>query len=410
MADRAISDLSRATSVGREDLLVIQQGSQAKSVTGGVLIRDLATELDGHGGISDITYTPPVSPSLNGTMVITLADGNEVSLTVTNGNGITSISKTGTSALTDTYTILYTNGESSTFAIVNGRGIAQLDTSESGTDGDGKTHTLNFLYNDGTTDTITLRDGIKGDTGDAWYTDFKWASDLPSSNSDLSSIPDNWIGVYFGTKAPSALNYSDYLWFEYKGAKGDTGAPATLARDDIAYQWSQNGTVVPNGTWSPTIPERVTGSNYLWTRITLNFNSGSPVVAYSIGHYGEDGLGAVSTVNAISPVEGNVTITASDIQTNDNRNVQTRLDDSESDITELKTYEALHIDGAAFSSMPHTINNAAITEDMRVVELTFGTPGVITSDVEWTTDNGSIVLSGTMNGSTTVDLILIKTN
>lgn len=37
------------------------------------------------------------------------------------GNGIVSITKTGTSGLVDTYTILYTNGNSSTFTVTNGQ-------------------------------------------------------------------------------------------------------------------------------------------------------------------------------------------------------------------------------------------------------------------------------------------------
>ena len=36
------------------------------------------------------------------------------------GNGISSITKTGTSGLVDTYTITYTNGNSDTFTVTNG--------------------------------------------------------------------------------------------------------------------------------------------------------------------------------------------------------------------------------------------------------------------------------------------------
>lgn len=64
---------------------------------------------------------------------------------------------------------------------------------------------------------------------------------------------------------------------------------------------------------------------------------------------------------------------------------------------------------ATITSLPATLSNTAITADMRVIECTFGTPGAIRSDVSWTTAAGSIVLSGTMSGSTTVDIILIET-
>ena len=36
------------------------------------------------------------------------------------GNGISSITKTGTSGLVDTYTITYTNGNTTTFTVTNG--------------------------------------------------------------------------------------------------------------------------------------------------------------------------------------------------------------------------------------------------------------------------------------------------
>lgn len=79
------------------------------------------------------------------------------------------------------------------------------------------------------------------------------------------------------------------------------------------------------------------------------------------------------------------------------------------DIGALPASAVLHLSVASFSSLPQTISDAAITASMRVIECTFGTPSAITSDITWTTAAGSIVLSGTMSGSTTVDLILIET-
>lgn len=91
MADKRIQDLTQASSIQTNDLFVLEQSGAAKSLTGQILINDLATFLDGHGGISDIVYTPPVAPSLDGTLTITMADETVYSVTVKNGNGITSI-------------------------------------------------------------------------------------------------------------------------------------------------------------------------------------------------------------------------------------------------------------------------------------------------------------------------------
>lgn len=70
------------------------------------------------------------------------------------------------------------------------------------------------------------------------------------------------------------------------------------------------------------------------------------------------------------------------------------------------TYAPIRIQIPSFSSLPLTINNSAITSDMVVVRCEFGTPYAIISDVEWTTANGSLNLQGTINGSTTADIIL----
>lgn len=78
------------------------------------------------------------------------------------GNGIASISKTGTSGLVDTYTILYTNGNSQTFNVTNGaQGEAGADGAD-GADGVGvssmaiasNTGVVTVTYTDGNSDTI----------------------------------------------------------------------------------------------------------------------------------------------------------------------------------------------------------------------------------------------------------------
>ena len=76
----------------------------------------------------------------------------------------------------------------------------------------------------------------------------------------------------------------------------------------------------------------------------------------------------------------------------------------------FKTYEALYISVPTFSSFPKTVSNNKITADMRVVECLFGSPFSIKSSVAWSTANGSLTLSGTIDGSTTAELVLIKTN
>lgn len=98
-----------------------------------------------------------------------------------------------------------------------------------------------------------------------------------------------------------------------KGEKGDTGSPATIASQSVTYQVSDSGTIIPSGSWGTSIPVVAQGK-YLWTRTTITYNTGSPVVSYSVSRMGLDGSGSVSKVNDISPdSNGNVTLTAADV-------------------------------------------------------------------------------------------------
>lgn len=57
-----------------------------------------------------------------------------------------------------------------------------------------------------------------------------------------------------------------------------------------------------------------------------------------------------------------------------------------------------------------TVSNAKITADHVVAEVTFANPSAITTDVTWTTANGSLVLNGTCTAATTANIVLVKKN
>lgn len=204
-----------------------------------------------------------------------MADTTTFDFPVKNGRGITGVSKISTSGLVDTYRI---------------------------------------TYNDSTTSTFTITNGAKGDKGDNAYVWIRYAAQEPTAVShNFGVLPDNWMGVYSGNSATAPTDWTQYQWFEIKGEKGDTGNPATLNSSAISYQTSDSGTVVPSGTWSSTIPTVAQGK-YLWTRVTLAFNTGSAVTSYSVSRMGIDGTGAVSTVCGVSPnSNGNVALEAADV-------------------------------------------------------------------------------------------------
>ena len=200
-------------------------------------------------------------------------------------------------------------------------------TSSSGTNPVVDTYTITLA--DTTTATFTVTNGVKGDTGAQTYVWIKYASAQPTQDSDMGSSPDDWIGIYVGLSSTAPTHYTDYTWYQYKGDTGETGAAATLTAATVGYQQSDSGSIVPEGSWTTTVPTPVAGK-YLWTRVQIQFNSGSPITAYSVSRYGIDGSGAVVSVNGVSPDgNGNVQLTASDIQMSDSQSVQSHVVDLE---------------------------------------------------------------------------------
>lgn len=311
MADRAISALPTATTLTASDLFVLSQSNQAKNTTWQTIIGYLATALDGHGGINSITYTAPVPPSLAGTMTITLADSTVKTISVYNGNGVNGVVQHWAVSSSDSTT-------PSTWYVTKQT----------------MTPTDRYLWNymtmemdDGNDiDTPPCVVGVYGDTGQAWYMWIRYSGSQPTSDADMGTTPDDWIGIYSGTESdPNNLHYTDYTWFKYKGEKGDTGAAASVTNQSVTYQESSSGTVVPSGSWTSTIPS-VTQGNYLWTRTVLTYNSGTIVTSYSVARFGVDGAGSVASVNNQSPDgNGNVSIDASDIPMSDNQSVEAHI-------------------------------------------------------------------------------------
>lgn len=284
--------------------------------------------------------------------------------------GIQTIAKTGTSGLVDTYTITYADATTSTFTVTN---------------------------------------GAKGDTGAAWYIHLKYSSDLPTSDADMGNSPDNWIGIYSGTSSTPPAHYTSYTWFQWKGDTGNTGAAATITAQAVEYMASSSGTVVPEGSWTTTIPT-VPSGNFLWTRVRVTYNSGDIVTSYSVSRNGIDGQGAVSSVNELSPdPNGNISLTASDIPTSDSTSVQQHITDIEADVSDLETYEVRHIT-ATMTALPLSLSYAWITAQHRVINCVLGTPSAVASDLTWTTSAGDVTFSGTLVnlGSTTIDFDIVK--
>lgn len=302
MADKTVGELPRASTVTTTDLFVMEQAGQAKSLTGQVLINDLATALDGHGGIKSITLnddytltfimaddTEVKTTSVRGatgakgdkgtdgraitsvakistsglvdTYKISFSDNTSTNFTVTNGSSIKSIAKTETSGLTDTYTVTLTDGTTSTFNVKNGNGIASI-TLQSGTHAAGTTDTYKITFDNGEFTTFSVYNGMNGSgsvvtvntkSPDASGNVTLTGDDIPVSADDETTIPDAIEAKQAATKdlaAEATLADGDYFPFYDVSVSLNRKTPwyNIVSKIRSALFGSSNGFLKANGT------------------------------------------------------------------------------------------------------------------------------------------------------------------
>lgn len=269
MADKRIQDLPSASSVQLNDLFVLEQNGAAMNLSGQTLVTDLAAFLDGHGGIASVTYTPPVAPSLNGTLTLTMADGTTNSVTIANGNGIASIAiaygissqgttpgyvtswtsvpvpptdanpyqwtrirmtdKTGT--VTDAYSV--------SMKAVNPTMTVGSVSAETGTDAGATVTNSGTSYNPVFNFDFTLPRGEKGDTGD-------YIVPVASFGASTSATtePATWYN------SPSSISYvaGTFIWQKTEYTMHEAQTVQSVETKVIGY-------IGQNGTGSGTVTQ-----------------------------------------------------------------------------------------------------------------------------------------------------------
>ena len=130
------------------------------------------------------------------------------------GNGIVSIKKTGSEGLKDTYTILYTNGTTTTYEVTNGADGSNGRDGIDGTNG---------------------KDGINGTNG----TNGKSAYEIAKDNGFVGS-EDDWLDSLKGEKGDNGSN----------GANGLNGKEVVLRVTSTMIQWKYD----TDTEWNDLIP------------------------------------------------------------------------------------------------------------------------------------------------------------
>lgn len=118
---------------------------------------------------------------------------------------------------------------------------------------DAGTNVITVTMADGTTASFNVKNGSKGSTGARTYVHIKYAHTQPTQNSDMTTTPDEWIGMATNTSSSAPTSYSSYTWYKFKGETGNTGATGNGISNVTASRTSGTGAAGTTDTYTATV-------------------------------------------------------------------------------------------------------------------------------------------------------------
>lgn len=88
--------------------------------------------------------------------------------------------------------------------------------------------------------------------------------------------------------------------------------------------------------------------------------------------------------------------------------VGTNIELADKITAQIEKSHVLLVNVNSFSALPQTVSNSEITSDMVLVNSVLSNPSAQTGDWTVTTTNGSLTVTGTISGTTTLTLYLMK--
>ena len=123
-----------------------------------------------------------------------------------------------------------------------------------------------------------------------------------------TTIPTVPAGQYLWTR--TTWTYTDNTTEQgysvaRQGANGANGSNGVgISTTIIEYNKSTNSTTPPSTGWTSTIPS-ISGGQYLWTRVTLNYTDGKKTESYTVARQGEDGADGQLFTGETEPTDFN---------------------------------------------------------------------------------------------------------
>lgn len=128
--------------------------------------------------------------------------------------GIQSIERTsgtGAPGTTDTYTITYTDGLTTTYDVVQGNGIASI-VRTNGDSTEGSLDTYTITYNDGSISTFNVQNG------ETAYIHIKYSEIASPGDGDMTDDSNNrYIGIYTDQNVTASTSAAAYSWTQIRG-------------------------------------------------------------------------------------------------------------------------------------------------------------------------------------------------
>lgn len=292
-----------------------------------------------------------------------------------------------------TLTLTFTDGTSTTTSSIRG---AQGIQGETGVSITGVTlnsnYTLTITFSDGTSTTTDSIRGAKGETGD--------------TGNGIASIAKTATSGLVDTYTVTYTNGGTWTYNVTNGQNG-TGS--------VADVWQNGVSVLDGDTAKVTVPTKTSDltndagyiTGYIETDPTVPSwakQANKPSYAYS-EITGTPTLATVATTGDYDDLTNKPTIPTVPTNVSDFTN-DANYQNATQVASAVNEAKVLQVDVSAFSSLPQTVSNNAITADHVVVNSVLGTPSAQTGDWTVTTSAGSLTIAGTIGGSTTLTLYL----
>lgn len=215
---------------------------------------------------------------------------------------------------------------------------------------------------------------------------------LTGLTADASGLP---AGSSPTVTVTGGIETGDPYHLAFGIPKGDTGNG--ISRNDVTYAVNTDSHTIPTTGWVSDVTQlTIPDGAIVWTKVIQSFTEGTPSIWYSQAVQGSPGPAGVA-VQTTEPI----TNVKAWINPNDQQIIT---------IPDASECNPIHY-SVTISAFPHTITDARLTSQMRVLNCVFGSPENLKSNVSWTTETaGKLILNGTLeSGETTTAEIDVQT-